>query len=142
MYLTLSFLSLIETISPQDTWSPYRVSFNLIKDLIEMKYIEWITDGREDKFYNSRPWRNLRLKALERDHHECQMCKKNSKVNKIVFANTVHHIKEVKDRPDLAMDLDNLISLCRKCHEEIHERLDKANEKRKKVSKFMNEERW
>ncbi|CUN04371.1 HNH endonuclease [Turicibacter sanguinis] len=107
-----------------------------------MDYIQWILDGRVDKLYNSRPWRNLRLKALERDHHECQMCKKNPKVNKIVFANTVHHIKEVKDRPDLAMDLDNLISLCRGCHEEIHERLDKANEKRKKVSKFTNEERW
>ena len=31
MYLTLSFLSLIETISPQDTWSPYRVSFKLLR---------------------------------------------------------------------------------------------------------------
>ena len=107
-----------------------------------MDYIQWILDGREDKFYNSRPWRKLRLKALERDHNECQLCKKNPEVNKIVLANTVHHIKEVKDRPDLAMDLDNLVSLCRNCHEEIHERLSKANEARQKTSKFINEERW
>ena len=104
-----------------------------------MVYVQWILNGDVDKFYNSRPWRNLRLKALERDHHECQMCKKNSKVNKIVFANTVHHIQEVKNRPDLAMDLDNLISLCRGCHEKIHQR---ELVKRETKTKFMNEERW
>ena len=104
-----------------------------------MDYVQWILNGDVDKFYNSRPWRNLRLKALERDHHECQMCKKNSKVNKIVFANTVHHIQEVKNRPDLAMDLDNLISLCRGCHEKIHQR---ELGKRETKTKFMNEERW
>lgn len=107
-----------------------------------MDYIQLIVEGRVDKFYNSRPWRNLRLKALERDHHECQMCKKNPNVNKIVFANTVHHIQEIKDRPDLAMDLDNLVSLCRNCHEEIHERLSKVNDARQKAYKFINEERW
>ena len=29
----------------------------------DMDYIQWILDGREDKFYNSRPWRKLRLKG-------------------------------------------------------------------------------
>ena len=50
-----------------------------------MDYIQWILDGREDKFYNSRPWRKLRLKALERDHNECQLCKKNCPADAITI---------------------------------------------------------
>ena len=107
-----------------------------------MDYIQCIIEGRVDKFYKSRLWTNCRKKALERDHYECQMCKKNPKVNKIVLANTVHHIKEIRDYPHLALELDNLVSLCRACHEKIHDRLAKANESRKKHVKFMNEERW
>ena len=105
----------------------------------DMDYVQWILSGDVDKFYNSRPWSKIRLKALQRDHHECQMCKKNPKVNRIIFANTVHHIQEVKNRPDLAMDLDNLISLCRGCHEKIHQR---ELVKRETKPKFMNEECW
>jgi 5-methylcytosine-specific restriction endonuclease McrA len=29
---------------------------------------------------------------------------------------TVHHIKPVRLAPDLALDPDNLVTLCRSCH--------------------------
>ncbi|WP_369126193.1 HNH endonuclease [Kurthia massiliensis] len=32
----------------------------------------------------------------------------------------VHHIKEVKDRPDLALSITNLQTVCRNCHNKIH----------------------
>ena len=89
-----------------------------------MEYIQWIIEGRVDKFYKSRLWTNCRKKALERDHYECQ---------------TVHHIKEIRDYPHLALELDNLMSLCRACHERIH---DRELIKRETKRKFINEERW
>ena len=45
----------------------------------DVDYIQWILDGRVDKFYNSRPWRNLRLKALERDHQRMSDMQEESK---------------------------------------------------------------
>ena len=60
----------------------------------------------------------------------------------IVRATHVHHIQELRDRPDLAFDADNLISLCHTCHEEVHDRLAKANGMNKRNVKFMNEDRW
>ena len=112
-----------------------------IAEVMDMDYIQWIIEGREDKFYNSRTWRNFRIKILQRDHYECQYCKAK-KIRKIVRATHVHHIQELKDKPELALEADNLISLCHTCHEEVHDRLAKANEVRRKAPNFMNEERW
>ncbi len=56
---------------------------------------------------------NVREYALFRDKHTCQKCKGRSK-DKIL---NVHHIESRKtggDRPD------NLITLCKTCHDEIH----------------------
>ena len=35
-------------------------------------------------------------------------------------ADEVHHIKTVRERPDLRLDWDNLVSLCRDCHDLEH----------------------
>lgn len=45
------------------------------------------------------------------------MCKKRGLFRK---ATIVHHIKHLKDRPDLALDENNLISLCGSCHDIVH----------------------
>ena len=112
-----------------------------MKGVVRVDVSRLILEGREDKFYNSRTWRNFRIKILQRDHYECQYCKAK-KIRKIVRATHVHHIQELKDKPELALEADNLISLCHTCHEEVHDRLAKANEVRRKAPKFMNEERW
>nr|WP_259544984.1 HNH endonuclease signature motif containing protein [Heyndrickxia oleronia] len=93
---------------------------------------------REDKlvkFYQSREWRELRLVALERDNYECQSCKRRGKYSK---AQNVHHIKEVKEYPELALELDNLESICIRCHNLEHKRLEKYVKK----NKWANDERW
>ena len=79
------------------------------------------------KFYKTTEWEKLRLQVLKLDHYECQRCK--SKYKRIKRARYVHHVNELKDRPDLALSIydedgkRNLISLCFNCHEEIHDRL-------------------
>ena len=89
-------------------------------------YLKAIKQGRSDIFYNSRTWRKQRLKILERDNYECQRCKKQGRASK---AEVAHHIKELKDRPDLGMEKENLTSLCFDCHNIVHERFGASTNK-------------
>ena len=79
-----------------------------------MQIIKLISEGR---FYKSRYWKEKRSEILDRDNHECQVCKSEGKVS---LANTVHHIRPIEDRPDLALDDDNLLSVCAACHNREH----------------------
>lgn len=47
----------------------------------------------------------------------CEMCERDGRVT---VAEIVHHIKTVRDRPDLVHDMDNLMSVCRPCHGKLH----------------------
>lgn len=85
-------------------------------------------------FYNSTPWKHARLKALERDNNECQKCKSRGLYNE---AECVHHKKHVKQYPQLALELDNLISLCNECHNQEH-----PEKLRVKPRTPINTERW
>ena len=59
-------------------------------------------------------WQQLRLKALARDNWQCQRC------STIEVAEHVHHIQSRHARPDLAFEIENLESLCAKCHRMEH----------------------
>jgi 5-methylcytosine-specific restriction endonuclease McrA len=63
----------------------------------------WLT-----RFYNSRAWKALRLLVLARDGYRCVACGKP--------ANTVHHIKDIAEHPELALDPHNCETRCRRCH--------------------------
>ena len=84
-------------------------------------------------FYHTREWRKKRADILKRDRYSCQVCRSRGKYAR---ANTVHHIKHLKDAPELALTDENLISLCAACHEDMHP------EFRYKSKGFRNEERW
>ena len=76
-----------------------------------------------DLFYHWSAWERLRDEVLRLDHYECQLCKARGRYAKAVV---VHHVAHVKDRPDLALSLygddgeRQLISVCKRCHEELH----------------------
>lgn len=57
--------------------------------------------------------------ALQRDNYLCQECLRKKR---IVKATEVHHIKPIADFPTLALNLDNLESLCWDCHEQTKPR--------------------
>lgn len=97
--------------------------------------INHIRQGNLMKFYNSKEWRKLRLKALSRDHNECQVCRSKGKYHK---AENVHHVHEVKTHPHLSLTLSNLLCVCIKCHNDIHDRL----ERKEQAKKYVNQERW
>lgn len=95
--------------------------------MTEQKVIELI---KTDKFYLCKDWKKKRKEVLRRDHYECQRCKRNHKVSK---ATTVHHIKHLKEHPELALDDDNLESLCSDCHNLEHP---------EKLKDFCKAKRW
>lgn len=100
------------------------------------KLLGWIRSDKLVRFYQSREWRELRSRRMKLDNYECQVCKARGRYHK---AEMVHHIVHVKDNPLLALKLDNLLSLCNKCHNREHpEKLIDFQ----KNKKFTNPERW
>ena len=109
--------------------------------------------GRLYRFYKSRAWKTLRQQVLEENHFECARC---ASVGRYTKATMVHHVNEVKRRPDLALSRyftdergevkPNLLPLCDACHEREHKRFaiggatDFFHQTR--ACAFKNEERW
>ncbi|HID0883028.1 TPA: HNH endonuclease [Clostridium botulinum] len=94
-----------------------------------------IKQGNTNIFYKSTEWLNKRNNILKRDNNECQRCKSFGGYHK---AECVHHIKHLKDFPELALTDENLTSLCYSCHNIEHPEKLHLNVKKK----FINEERW
>lgn len=74
---------------------------------------------KEDGFYKTYAWRVTRAQVIDRDHKECQHCAAQGGFHK---AECVHHIVPLEDAPELALDMSNLVALCRDCHERVHGR--------------------
>ena len=96
----------------------------------------------DDGFCLSKEWRGARKLALQRDHYVCQLRLSKKCTRK---ANTVHHIKERSEHPELALVLSNLVSCCYWCHEEtkkrkINEALIRARERNVRVIRIACEE--
>lgn len=110
-----------------------------------------MTEKEKKKFYNSKQWKHKRIEILNRDRYECQDCVKRLQEavkNNIILpayerkirpACEVHHIMELSEHPDLALDNDNLVSLCVQCHNIRHGRSVKIFAKKKEP---VSEERW
>lgn len=76
-----------------------------------------------DPFYHTKAWKRVRRLALERDQGMCQDCMDRFRAGygiKPHRADMVHHIIPREERPDLALNLANLRSLCNECHNKRH----------------------
>jgi len=105
------------------------MDLNKIKQLIKENKIIY--------FYKSAMWQKKKKEILIRDNYECQECKKEGKLTTIQQSKLdVHHIKELKDYPELAFNNDNLITVCIYHHNLLDGRI------KPKKEKFINEERW
>lgn len=104
-----------------------------------------IKANKEYLFYQTTDWKELRQSVLESFHYECQECLKKGIYTR---AHCVHHVNELKSRPDLSMSrvyTDHegktqiqLLPLCDACHNKIHKKLEGYQ----KRDKFQNIERW
>ena len=88
-----------------------------------------ITKNKRTKFYKSAERIKKRKEIIDRDNNECQHCK--SKGFAVVGQNIVldvHHIVHLEDSWEQRLDGDNLITLCRPCHNLQHpEKLQEFN---------------
>lgn len=102
-----------------------------------------VEQGNTDLFYSWKAWKRLRQSVLRLDHYECQLCKAKGRYSR---AEIVHHVKRLKERPDLALSIwDNgerqLVSVCKRCHEGLHpESMRRDCPKRKQGD--VPDERW
>lgn len=100
-----------------------------------------IQAGKAHDFYSWPEWGKLRAEVLKMDNHECQRCKERHRHRR---ATIVHHVNHLKDRPDLALsvydgDARQLISVCKRCHEELH---PESQRQLKKIGTPLTLERW
>jgi 5-methylcytosine-specific restriction protein A len=88
-----------------------------------VKGLEWLRRPNETeeewlrRFYHSGIWARKRKHILLRDKYQCQCHKLFGGKPCRKIANTVHHIKELREHPELALTDDNLMSMSYSCHE-------------------------
>lgn len=72
--------------------------------------------AKVDRFYRSAKWQKARLVVIAENRGICQMCHKRK-------GTEVHHIIPVTDGnvddPAIALSKDNLMLLCKECHDSI-----------------------
>ena len=103
--------------------------------MLPKKLLKAIQAGDVRKFYKSKEWKHKRPEILERDNHECQRCKDLGGYSEAVV---VHHIKHLRDHPELALVDSNLSSRCEPCHNIEHPEKGFKHEKKDYITK----ERW
>lgn len=107
-------------------------------------------DTRQErmKFYKSKVWERTRRLVMQRDNYECQECARNGRVT--TFAHKpdkhkvleIHHIESLKDNPEKALEMDNLETLCIKCHNKAEGRFQFRPPKPPKTNKWSHDEKW
>lgn len=93
------------------------------------------------RFYGSKEWKELSDSIRKMDHNQCVLC--GSAKRPLI----VHHVKHLKDRPDLALCLRDpdtgerqLVTVCKRCHERLHPEALERQEWKKKEE--IAAERW
>lgn len=100
-------------------------------------YNKYKRDREAKRFYNSKAWNVCRTNVLIRDYYLCQECLEDKLIR---VYDVVHHIKPLKDYPELSLVEDNLISLCHACHNMIENKQEKENKNINLVEEKGNQE--
>lgn len=100
-----------EDIEPSESCDPISQGIlTLVKD--DFDKIKNRIDKDEER--RSPEYSKWRKEVFIRDEYTCQNCKMvGGELN-------AHHIKPFSDFPELRYDVNNGITLCKKCHKEIH----------------------
>ena len=88
---------------------------------INRNYNQKRTDDKEQAFYKTTIWKQIRKMVLIRDEYLCKDC---MRIHKITPAQTVHHIIPLKIMWNQRTNKINLISLCESCHQERHKKMN------------------
>ena len=81
------------------------------------------SDKRSEPFYHTAAWKRARRARLMMDNGMCTQCMEEfwrGERMKPLRATMVHHVLPLTERPDLALDLENMRSLCDMHHNREH----------------------
>lgn len=73
---------------------------------------EWEKTRKRDRFLDSARWKRLR-NAYRTEHPLCEPC---LEAGQTTPCEEVHHKKARREHPELALDWENLLSVCKSCH--------------------------
>lgn len=98
----------------------YKYGYRTIANIIENEFGIKISHMAICNFINHKYFKEkekaidkLRIRVFERDNYRCQMCGKNLKNHMPIC----HHLDPTIDDVN---DLDNLVTLCNRCHLKLH----------------------
>ena len=74
-------------------------------------------NGMTTNFYQTKDWYRVRALILRRDAHRCVICSMNVRGKGLA---RVDHIKPLREAPELALDMNNLRTLCVSCDNKRH----------------------
>lgn len=69
--------------------------------------------AKQNKFYHSKQWKDLRQVVLRRDYHLCQYCKA---LGRITEGNIIDHVLPVEQFSDQMRNISNMVTCCQHCH--------------------------
>lgn len=96
-----------------------------IEEFDEFKHIGRDQDRRKFDYLG------LSKQTFERDNYTCKKCKtKGSHLH-------AHHLNGFDNFPDERFKLDNLITLCKPCHESFHSQFGKGNNTKEQFNLFL-----
>src|SRR5262249_37855363 len=75
---------------------------------------QWRGGITQDAIKMRRDIEDIRPQMLERDHYRCRLCGNTHKQL------DMHHVLPIWARPDLALAVDNIVTLCRPCHKKVN----------------------
>ena len=84
------------------------------------------------KYLASKEWGLIRKQVLNRDHHRCRLCNSKDELR-------VHHRTYARIYRE---DLDDLTTLCNKCHKLFHGIVDEPTEQMKELPDITVNIKW
>ncbi len=69
------------------------------------------------RLYSSAEWRRVSRLVRERDGYRCQRCGAEKQGRRSLH---LHHIEPWAGHPERRFDPENIVTLCRACHHEVH----------------------
>lgn len=98
------------------------------------------TDKREEAFYNSKAWEQVRELAKGKTNYmDVLEYYTTGEVNRIVQGETVHHVVCLKDEGgwEHKLDINNLIYLTYASHSIVHAKYDKSKKDKEEMQKLL-----
>lgn len=98
-----------------------------------------VTHGRTER--KSLEYRTWRKAVYDRDKYTCQCCgDKNKNGNGYTVVLNAHHIYNYSEHKDIRLDVNNGITLCKKCHIQFHSIYGKCNNNKQQLDEFINKQ--